>query len=145
MSSGAPQEDVWQKEFYRVASSLLPASNILIAEVGRVFSTGSDDIKSVDFYVNHTLKWMIEFVAEGNDLQEHLNRFGANGRYDNIPRNDWLVVDFRVKVGRPKLFKPSVLYFLCDADLRGGTACGQMMAEQRVVFQKELIKTASDL
>jgi len=124
---------------------LLPASYLLSAEVGRVFGTGSGDLKSVDFYVNHNLKWMVEFVAEGNDLQEHLDRFDNNGRYGNIPRNDWLVVDFRVKVGRPKSFKPRVLYLLCDSDLRGATACGVMMAVQRVEFQKELIKTASDL
>jgi hypothetical protein len=146
LTSGAPREDVWQKEFYRVASSLLPTSNILSAEVGRIFGTGSDDLKSVDFYVDHNLKWMVEFVAEGSDLKGHLDRFDTNGRYRNIPRNDWLIVDFRVKVGPPKKFKPRVLYLLCDDDRRAATACGDMIdSEVRVVFRKELIRTLSDL
>jgi len=99
-------EQTWQKEFYRIATSQLPSENFISCDVGHIY--GSNGL--LDFYINGSLKWMIEIVREGSNLNEHLNRFyppevkrkgkrkkSEFGIYDEIERNEWAVIDFRCK------------------------------------------------
>jgi len=84
-------ERTWQMEFYRVATSCLPNNVFVSPDVGHVFgATGY-----LDFYVNDNKQWAIELTREGKDLDEHIERFGENGEYYEIPNKDWAVLDFR--------------------------------------------------
>lgn len=89
----ALKEAAWQGEFFTVASSMLHHSANVSFEVSRVF-LDSPKKDSLDFYVNSNLQWMIEFVSEGNNVEEHINRFSPTGKYSHLPRSDWLVVYF---------------------------------------------------
>jgi hypothetical protein len=90
------KEAAWQSEFYHVGVSLLPVQHTLSPEVSRVFNDSVHQ-DAVDFYVNGSLRWMIEFTSESDRLQEHLDRFLLGGKYQNLPRKDWLIVNFTSK------------------------------------------------
>jgi len=146
LTKGVPREDVWQKEFYRVATALLPSNCVLSAEVGSVFArqTG-DSVKAVDFYANSNLQWMVEFLVEGSKLKEHLDRFAPQGRYSSIPRKQWLVVDFRVKVNLPSELADHCMYVRVAADFQSATIFLRGKAPEEVKFQGGVVRTLSGL
>jgi len=47
---------------------------------------------------------MIEFISEGSDLKNHADRFKKKGAYSKIPRNSYLIVDFRASTKEIKIF-----------------------------------------
>lgn len=129
-----------------MASSLLPHEYVLSAEVGRIFGAGGGGTtKAVDFYVNHDLQWMIEFLIEGRALDEHLARFAPGGRYSNIPRRDWLVVDFRVNAPAPAQVEQQTMYVVCAADFLSASIVMHGKQLQRVTFSGGIVRTVSDL
>jgi len=91
-------ESYWQAEFYRVACALLNYNTHISVEVGKV-----DDVKidgKVDFYLNGTRKWAVEFLIRGelskkDNAIEHVSRFQTGGKYHALQPNQYLVVDFR--------------------------------------------------
>jgi len=148
LSSGVPRENVWQKEFYRVATSHLPHEYVLSAEVGKIYGEEIDEAgttKAVDFYVDHKLKWMIEFLVEGRGLAEHIDRFATTGRYSTIPRNDWLIVDFRVNVGVPTVCRDRCMYVMMAADYSSARIMMHGFDIVELKFQGGLVRTLSDL
>lgn len=146
LAAGTPREDVWQKEFYRVATSQLPTTCNLSAEVSHVFGDEGGGKRSIDFYVDGELQWMIEFLVEGRDLNEHVARFDLQrGRYRRIRRKDWLVVDFRSSAPRPSVVLPDVMYVLCSTDFTACTIVRDGCADEVVRLSGVLVRTASDL
>jgi len=67
-------EQTWQKEFYRIATSQLPQRHFISCDVGHLY--GSKGL--VDFYINDSLKWMIEIDREGDRLKNHVERFDTS-------------------------------------------------------------------
>ena len=145
LKTGAPKEDLWQKEFYRVATSLLPERCNLSAEVSKVFGEeGSPG--SVDFYADQELQWMVEFLVEGRNLHEHLDRFNPEkGRYRHLRRNDWLVIDFRVKSSPPSQLLPHVMYVLCAEDYSSAIVKQDSFPDEKIKFSDHSVRTVSDL
>ena len=86
---------------------------IVDVEFGRKYGSNS----RVAFYINDGLQWLSEFLVEGRDLQEHLDRFQSpNGAYVGLPKKDWLVVDFRWRVRSTPLDHPSLMTIFFDDD-----------------------------
>jgi len=84
-------ERTWQMEWYRTARSVLPKGTTISPDVGHVF--GSEGF--LDFYVDGALGWGIELVREGSELKKHAERFKPDGKYSDIPMNEWAIIDFR--------------------------------------------------
>ncbi|CAG8503595.1 7931_t:CDS:2 [Paraglomus occultum] len=68
-------ERIWQMEFYRSATQILPIDVYISPDVGAVFGTGG----YVDFYVNDGRDWAIELLRDGEDLRSHQERFTEMG------------------------------------------------------------------
>jgi len=136
-----PLEDTWQKEFFRVAGTQLPFSCTLSSEVGRTFG---NTIKAVDFYVDGTLQWMIEFISESNNIQKHLDRFDpTTGKYRLIPKKKWLIVDFRASV--PSQLLPHVLYVTYDVDFTSAVVRMVDMETKTIPFNKSPLTVSTYL
>ena len=106
---------VFQNEFYHVVTSIIP-NNQVCPDVGRGF--GSKGF--LDLYVNDDYKWGIELIWDGINLEEHIQRFNEiNGKYRNIPKKFWIILDFNDgNKNKDKIVKSSlhpnvwkVLYF----------------------------------
>ena len=83
-------EAFWQNEFYRIAVERFGIKNIF-PELG---TTTAGDGK-IDFYINSTKKWLIEFFVGSNRRGEHYERFNAEtGRYRNFKTNNFQLVNF---------------------------------------------------
>ena len=128
-----------------MATSLLPKRCNLSAEVSKVFGEeGSPG--SVDFYADLELQWMMEFLVEGRNLQEHLDRFNpADGRYRHLRRTDWLVVDFRVRSSPPSQLFPHVMYVICAEDYSGAIVRQESFPDEEIKFSDQNVRTVSDL
>jgi len=70
----------------------------------------------LDFYVDSDLKWAVEFLREGDDLREHVQRFTKGGRYSHIPRKDIAILDFRGKDAYKKTMYDKVYYIIYDKE-----------------------------
>jgi len=96
-------------EFYHCACACL-AESTFISPTAYTGSTRGGEKGWVDFVVNSNKWWLIEFVREGSNLQEHLSRFDIGGRYRPLmvkPNQIWAVVDFRIsspEFSHPNLF-----------------------------------------
>jgi len=101
-SKGELSEDFFQKEFYRIVTSIIPPEIHLNSEISKV--EGSILKGRVDFYLNTTLNWGIELLINGyqgkgrkNSLYKHSERFLENGSYYNLLLQgickDYIVVD----------------------------------------------------
>ena len=73
-------ERVWQMEFYRAATQVLPANIFISVDVGAVFGSSG----FIDFYVDDARDWAIELLRDGNDVEEHCRRFEADNVYGPI-------------------------------------------------------------
>jgi hypothetical protein len=115
--NGAINESKWQKEVYRIGMGLLGRSCEIGVEVSRgkveiIADDSSDEEEKqekqfeipgkIDFYINSKRQWALELLVRGdlqskdpslNELESHIGRF--TGQYKKLPRNEWLVVDFR--------------------------------------------------
>lgn len=94
-------ESWWQAEFYRIGCLILGESSTISVEVGPKANIPSGRL---DFYINGTRRWAIEFLICGNTpepefdnrLEEHVSRFDASeGKYAALEPLEYLVVDFR--------------------------------------------------
>ncbi|CAB9521841.1 expressed unknown protein [Seminavis robusta] len=95
---GFPKEAAFQHLFCEAMSKLLPIQHSVIPELN-TFAKNSDlDVVTgeLDFYINGSLKWVLELLRNGNKIGEHLQRFDpAQGKYRQVDFNDYLVVDCR--------------------------------------------------
>lgn len=83
-------EAFWQNELYRIAVERFGIKNIF-PELG---NTSFGDGK-IDFYINSTRKWMIEFFVGPNKRLEHYQRFNTLiGRYKDFDVNNFQLVNF---------------------------------------------------
>lgn len=89
---GNLNEAKFKMEFFNIARQLLCGRARIDPEVGQVFKIS--DNASVDFYVNGSYQWAIEFLVESDRVSAHLDRFTEDGTYKPIPCNDYIVVDF---------------------------------------------------
>src|SRR5690606_19644861 len=74
-NDGKVLERLWQMEFYRIATSILPSAAFVSPDVGHIFGTTG----MVDFYVNDMMKWVVEITREGDCPKEHVGRFTPEG------------------------------------------------------------------
>lgn len=93
-----PAEACYQNEFYRVLQTVLGFSSKVVSE----WSGGGDS--RIDFMIEDP-GWGIELLREGDRLEEHCQRFVANGKYTPWIRNgsirDWIIIDCRKSQPRP--------------------------------------------
>ena len=45
-------------------------------------------------YINHELRWGIELIVSGSDIDTHIHRFSPEGRYHALDVDDYIIVDF---------------------------------------------------
>jgi len=107
-------ERIWQMEFYRSATQILPIDVYISPDVGAVFGTGG----YVDFYVNDGRNWAIELLRDGEDLRRHQEKFTKNGLYGPILRwaKEYAIIDIRQTKGPPRCPKRSFIYVQCVND-----------------------------
>lgn len=86
-------ERVWQAEFYRAATQVLPADISISPDVGAIFNSNG----FLDFYVDDERGWAIELLRDGDKALEHQNRFEQGGIYNAIKEasNEWAIIDIR--------------------------------------------------
>jgi len=143
-----PNEDTWQKEFFSILTSLVPATNTVSSSVGPLFATGLGDSKGlVDFYIDDDLQWMLEFISEGSNIQEHINRFEDNGIYQHIPRKSWLIVDFRSNSKQIRKFPEGVLFVSYNDDFSSVTVTGTPLSKtiQQDTWTTQLLSSESPI
>jgi hypothetical protein len=117
--SGALYERQWQNEFYRCCYSLLPNGTGISPDVGPLYEAKG----YIDYFIDSKHGWGIELLREGSALNSHLRRFDDGGKYQAIPLNDWLCIDFRRS--RPKDAQEKVMYVMYDQDYKGFTVIFQ--------------------
>ena len=88
-----PLEAQYQDEFYRACYEVLDGNAYLTSEWAGDSSRGQ-----VDFQIK-SVKWAIECVREGNDLDDHIARFQPGGRYHKWMISgeiqEYIILDFR--------------------------------------------------
>jgi len=133
--NGSISEDTWQKEFYPAVSAHIPKQFLVSPDVGAIFSKNIKVKKrgkqpSVDFYIDGTVNWLLEFVAEGSILQKHVDRFQPGGSYNFIPTKQWLIVDFRNSP--PVQFYEGVVSAVYSDDFKEITLISSNKREEKV-------------
>lgn len=88
LSNDIPLERAWQMEFYKAAHRSTPANYFTSAAL-----FGSKGF--IDFTIHHDDFWVIELLREANSLEEHIQRFAADGKYASIQFSDFCLLDFR--------------------------------------------------
>jgi len=109
IGSGAinrPLEAQYQDEFYRACYS----------ELGIYLTSewsGSSLVGRIDFHVRD-VKWVIECVRDGDEIDEHVGRFQKGGRYYKWIMSgeikDYIILDFRTS--KPRKARGMVISFL---------------------------------
>lgn len=94
-----PKEAVFQHMLMSGLAQCTPSTVSICPELGEVFSEVNDKCIAgeIDFYINSSLlnSWGIELVVNGNEIGEHMDRFGENGVYFPLNVKDYVVLDFR--------------------------------------------------
>jgi DNA polymerase III delta prime subunit len=83
-----PLESHWQGEVSRSFRTI--SDRVLRTSVGREFNQQA----YLDLYVDDGLQWGIELVRDGVQLGEHVGRFRSDGRYRDIPMQQYAVLNF---------------------------------------------------
>eukprot|EP01123_Difflugia_compressa_P010851 TRINITY_DN4096_c0_g1_i1.p2 TRINITY_DN4096_c0_g1~~TRINITY_DN4096_c0_g1_i1.p2 ORF type:complete len:143 (-),score=5.40 TRINITY_DN4096_c0_g1_i1:84-512(-) len=107
----------------------------------------------LDFYINTNKNWMLEFLVQGKKLQEHMDRFSPEGKYREIKRTEWLVVDFRdnsIEIKQSELKKDGLTIISCDFKSSQATIyeCGAEAKREQFVVNfsgSKIMRTLSDL
>jgi hypothetical protein len=121
-------ERAWQMEFYRAAFTLLPTNEHTISpDVGYIFGIGGGKVdfnspsaqdNTLCYYINDSLKWMIELMRESDKdtYNKHINKFKQGGLYENMVKqvNSWIILDFRRNF--PNELEDDVFYIVYNKD-----------------------------
>eukprot|EP01119_Soliformovum_irregulare_P013809 TRINITY_DN370_c0_g1_i1.p1 TRINITY_DN370_c0_g1~~TRINITY_DN370_c0_g1_i1.p1 ORF type:complete len:561 (+),score=61.51 TRINITY_DN370_c0_g1_i1:80-1762(+) len=112
-----PLERLWQMEFYRAATSLLPSKHVISPDAGTTFNL-KKDTGYVDFWINDELKYAVELLREGIDMAEHERRFEVGGLYEGIvdQAKGWVIVDFRSAVQEVKKRGSDMIHISYNSD-----------------------------
>jgi len=133
-----PLEGAIQHMFWKAASECIPSSYHLAAEVSKAYGGAVDG--RLDFWVNSKLQWAIELVRDGDRQQEHLDRFGVDGKYFSLKPREWVVIDFRrpgTDIGQLE-GKPNLINVVFSDDFAFATlVLGVAKALMRVDLRKE--------
>jgi len=119
LRSGSFSDAVWSREFYRVATALLPAKCVISPEVRAISGVRAQVAGSLDYYVSGELQWYIELLVGGSRL-DGVKRFELDGFYRTLPIKDSIVVDFQM-APRKKVqqrFKAKVMRVTLSADFK---------------------------
>jgi hypothetical protein len=95
-------ERVWQMEWYRAATQILPEHIHASVDVGAVFGCHG----YIDFYVDDDKNWAVELLRDGEKEKEHQKRFCNDGIYSPIVEHakEYAIIDIRQN---PKASIPS--------------------------------------
>jgi hypothetical protein len=109
MRSCIPSPGSFQSLFLHAFIQCTPVGCRTIPELGIFFRDENGrqlkrEVGRVDFYLNNSLRWGVELLVNRTQEQEHLARFGPEGRYASLNVADYLVVDLRISTGQiPKV------------------------------------------
>ena len=97
-------EYVWQDEFYRAATAILPVDMHISPEYNDLANKneGRIDFTVETWRPDKKIKWCIELVRNGVKLEEHVKKFEDGGIYKEIKCEDHIIVDFRHKSAKGK-------------------------------------------
>jgi len=86
-------ERMWQMEFYRAATQVLPPDVFISPDVGAHFESRG----FLDFYVDDGRDWAIELLRDGDKASEHQKRFEPGGVYSGVMAvcKAWAIIDIR--------------------------------------------------
>jgi len=145
LRSGTLSEAVWSREFYRVATALLPEKCVISPEVRALSGAQIYYSGSLDYYVDGELQWLIELLVGGSKLGGHVKRFEVDGIYKTLPIKDAIVVDFQITPRKvQKRFKEKVMRVTLSPDFR--TALIEYRGQEtRIQMLGNHIKTLEDL
>lgn len=106
-------ERQWQNEFYRAATTVLPATSFIFPDVRTYFKCPG----FADYFVD-SLGWVIELVREGEDMEEQERRFTSEGLYSKIAKHvkQWIILDFRNENKKVKELRPHFWHALYNSD-----------------------------
>jgi len=92
-TDGRILERLWQMEFYRAATSLLPYDVHISPDVGARWGSRG----YLDFWVDDDRCWAIELLRDGSDAPGHKHRFEDGGIYARIKKRtkEWAIIDIR--------------------------------------------------
>jgi hypothetical protein len=102
-----PKEAVFQQEFFAALQACLPPQCYICPELSKTFADAHSPHTAIsgeiDFFINGDLRWGVELLANGDKIDEHMDRFSQpNGKYSNLNPKDYYVVDFRrSREGKP--------------------------------------------
>ena len=113
-TDGRLLERVWQMEWYRAATQILPENIHASVDVGAVFGSCG----YIDFYVDDNRNWAIELLRDGEKGEEHLKRFLTDGTYGTIVdyAREYAIIDIRQnqKDKQPLKQKQNFVYAVCN-------------------------------
>ena len=114
-------ERQWQMEFYHAATSLITNNQVISSDVGAIFGSKG----KLDFYINGSLKWVIELLLEGHDALGHVQRFQEVGDYWIMREKmrAYALLDFRSSKPRKNEMKDNFWYLIYDKNFQKITIC----------------------
>jgi len=86
-------------------------------DVGHIFGSNG----YLDFYVDGDFGWGIELLRDGEKMKEHAERFEQDGEYEDIPVNQYAIIDFRHHSKRVQKLEPNFWHVLCSDDYKQAT------------------------
>jgi hypothetical protein len=124
-----PLEAQYQDEFYRACSEL------------KVYLTsewsGSSLVGRIDFHIKE-VKWVIECVRDGDQIDEHIKRFQQGGRYHKWIMSgevkDYIILDFRTS--KPRKARGMVISF-CSSGLMNANWLANILFLYFIVFSND--------
>ncbi|KAG0563070.1 hypothetical protein M758_8G001700 [Ceratodon purpureus] len=89
-------ERQYQDEFYRAVCTVIPKTEVISPEVGRLFGA--------EGYLDYLLSpcgWGFELLRDGTNMKEHIERFEPDGIYSKLLEDkvvkDYVILDLRMK------------------------------------------------
>ena len=105
-------ERSWQMAWYQAATSTSPCGSTISPDVGSVVGS----VGFLDFYVNGSYCGGVELLREGSQMKEHAKRFVRGGQYEEIPLQEWAIVDFRHHSKAVRELRSNFWYVLYSED-----------------------------
>ena len=91
-----PVEHVFQAFMLKSFIQLTAGDVRVVPELSESFSGEPKRIPGrVDLYLNGNLRWGVELLVCGRQVEEHLDRFGQTGKYAALEVKDYVVIDLR--------------------------------------------------
>ncbi|PKK41271.1 hypothetical protein RhiirC2_806071 [Rhizophagus irregularis] len=101
-------------EWFRTAKTVIPENSSVSSDVGGSFGS----VGFLNFYVDNGHCWGVELTREGEKLKEHAKRFESDGIYAEIPRKQWVILDFWRNTKQVIMPKKNFWYVLYSDDYK---------------------------